>query len=100
MSVASNKFVMPGRHGIAAPFQNISTNDHRPWNEAIPALLFIATNIYHQSAGIESPQAMIRCEKELGYRPVQILKRTSRFDLEARLLIESLQLDAIEPLDP
>jgi len=60
----------------------------------------LITTDQYQSAGIESPQAMIRCEKELGYRPVQILKRTTRFDLEARLLIESLQLDAIEPLDP
>lgn len=60
----------------------------------------LITTDHYQSAGIESPAAMVRCEKELGYRPVQILKRTSRFDLEAKLLIESLQLDAIEPLDP
>lgn len=60
----------------------------------------LITTDHYQSAGIESPAAMVRCEKELGYRPVEILKRISRFDLEARLLIESLQLDAIEPLDP
>jgi hypothetical protein len=60
----------------------------------------LITTDQHQSAGIESPAAMLRCEKELGYRPVQILKRTGRFDLEAKLLIDSLQLDAIEPLDP
>ena len=41
-----------------------------------------------------------RCEKELKYMPYKLGKRISETELEFYPLIESLQIDADEPLDP
>jgi hypothetical protein len=53
-----------------------------------------------QSAYIEGEPFAKRCDQELGYRPVQILRRLSRFDLEFTPRLDSLQIDAMDPLDP
>jgi DUF218 domain len=53
-----------------------------------------------QSTYIEGAVFTKRCDDELGYQPHKILKRTSVFDLEFLPRIESLQLDATDPLDP
>jgi hypothetical protein len=53
-----------------------------------------------QSASIESAQFTQRCEKELGYQPIRLAGRTSPFDLEFVPLIDSLEADASELLDP
>jgi hypothetical protein len=53
-----------------------------------------------QSAYIEGEVFAKRCDEELGYRPAQILRRRSRFDLEFKPRVESLQIDAMDPLDP
>ena len=53
-----------------------------------------------QSAYIESQVFTKRCDDELGYQPHRLLGRTSPFDLEFLPLIESLQIDATDPLDP
>lgn len=59
----------------------------------------ITTDLY-QSEYIESAVFTERCDKELGYQPHQILRRTSPSDLEFLPKIESLQADAADPLDP
>jgi hypothetical protein len=41
-----------------------------------------------------------RCEKELKYVPYKLGKRISETEVEFYPLIESLQIDADEPLDP
>jgi hypothetical protein len=41
-----------------------------------------------------------RCEKELKYVPYKLGKRISETEVEFYPLIESLQIDANEPLDP
>ncbi|MGD1097878.1 MAG: hypothetical protein ABSB35_38555 [Bryobacteraceae bacterium] len=53
-----------------------------------------------QSRYIEDPDFEKRCLKELGYAPLQLLGRTSAFDLEFLPRIESLQADPLDPLDP
>lgn len=53
-----------------------------------------------QSAYIEDKGFEKRCLDELGYVPYRLLTRTSPFDIEFLPLIESLQSDPIEPLDP
>ena len=53
-----------------------------------------------QSAGIENPGFAKRCIAEMGYVPLRVLGRTSAFDLEFIPLIESLQIDPADPLDP
>jgi hypothetical protein len=53
-----------------------------------------------QSAYIENVLFAERCRNELGYVPYRLGKRLSRFDQEVTLLIESLQLDNADPLDP
>lgn len=53
-----------------------------------------------QSAYIEAPAFALRCESELGYRPVKSFKRVSRFDLEFLPNPESLLADPLDPLDP
>lgn len=62
-----------------------------------PALI---TSDGSQSAYIEAPGFAERCRKELGYLPYKNLKRLNPFDLEWLPVLDSLQMDAIEPLDP
>ena len=53
-----------------------------------------------QSAYIQSVVFEKRCVDELGYLPYRLLGRASPFDLEFLPLIESLQIDPQDPLDP
>jgi uncharacterized SAM-binding protein YcdF (DUF218 family) len=53
-----------------------------------------------QSQYIENPEFAKRCLAELGYVPYKLLGRTSPFDLEFRPIIDSLQIDSQDPLDP
>ena len=53
-----------------------------------------------QSSYIESAVFTKRCANELGYQPHKLSTRISPFDLEFFPLIESLQIDATDPLDP
>jgi DUF218 domain len=53
-----------------------------------------------QSTYIEGKGFAERCEKELGYQPVAVGRRVSAFDLELTPRIQSLQIDAMDPLDP
>jgi hypothetical protein len=59
----------------------------------------ITTDSY-QSTYIESDVFVKRNATELGYQPHKLLQRTSPFDLEFMPMIESLQSDPIDPLDP
>jgi hypothetical protein len=49
---------------------------------------------------IVSEQFMQRCDGELGYRPVRYGKRISDLAVEFTPLIDSLQIDPLDPLDP
>ena len=53
-----------------------------------------------QSRAIESPAFAERCLRELGYKPYVLRTRISPFDLEFVPVIDSLQADAMDPLDP
>jgi hypothetical protein len=53
-----------------------------------------------QSSSIENPSFAARCMRELGYKPYELGKRLSPFDLEFRPTIESLHADPTDPLDP
>lgn len=53
-----------------------------------------------QSRYIEGSVFADRCMKELGYKPYQLGARISPFDLEWRPVIDSLQADSRDPLDP
>lgn len=61
--------------------------------------ILVTTDPY-QSRYIEDPEFVQRCERELGYQPSQLVGRISQFDLEILPRIESLQADAMDPLDP
>lgn len=60
----------------------------------------LVTTDLSQSASIESPGFAKRCIDEMGYVSQKILGRTSPFDLEFLPMIESLQIDPLDPLDP
>jgi hypothetical protein len=60
----------------------------------------LVTTDLSQSQYIENPDFAKRCASELGYMPFRLLGRTSPFDLEFLPLIESLQIDPQDPLDP
>lgn len=60
----------------------------------------LVTTDSYQSTYIEGDGFAQRCEKELGYRPITVGRRVSIFDLEFTPRIESLQIDAMDPLDP
>jgi DUF218 domain len=53
-----------------------------------------------QSSSIENPSFAARCMRELGYKPCELGRRLSPFDLEFRPTIESLHADPTDPLDP
>src|SRR5215469_6975331 len=53
-----------------------------------------------QSAPIESPAFAKRCLNELGYEPQKLGQRISKFDLEFLPVIDALQMDPADPLDP
>lgn len=54
----------------------------------------------HQSDYIARADFRDRCIQELGYQPVILGKRISRFDLEFAPAPESLHANAMDPLDP
>jgi len=60
----------------------------------------LVTTDLGQSLSIESPTFEKRCIDEMGYAPQKILGRTSPFDLEFQPLVDSLQADPQDPLDP
>jgi DUF218 domain len=60
----------------------------------------LVTTDLGQSQSIESPAFAKRCMDELGYVPQQILGRISSFDLEFRPVLDSLEADPQDPLDP
>ena len=53
-----------------------------------------------QSRNIESPEFAARCLREMGNQPYALGKRISAFDLEFRPVIDALQVEAMDPLDP
>ena len=53
-----------------------------------------------QSTGIESAAFATRCLNEMGVMPVRDLRRLSPFDLTFTSVIDALQVDARDPLDP
>jgi hypothetical protein len=53
-----------------------------------------------QSESIESPAFAKRCLNELGYEPQKLGQRISKFDLEFLPVIDALQMDPADPLDP
>ena len=53
-----------------------------------------------QSASIGNPAFAKRCLNELDYEPLKIVGRISNFDLEFLPVIDSLQMDPTDPLDP
>ena len=62
-----------------------------------PALI---TSDQEQSTYIQGNDFAGRCLRELGYKPWDALRRTSPFDLEFLPVVDSLQADAMDPLDP
>jgi hypothetical protein len=62
--------------------------------------LSMITTDQYQSASIESPAFGERCDRELGYRPYELRKRLSRYDLEWLPRAEALHADPLDPLDP
>lgn len=59
----------------------------------------ITTDSYHSSY-IGGDEFAKRNLEELGYQPVKIGKRVSQFDLEFVPVLDSMQVDPMQPLDP
>jgi hypothetical protein len=66
-----------------------------PFDKPVLVTTDLSQSKYIEGAGFQS-----RCEEELGYPPFKLLRRISGFDLEILPLIESLQIDPQDPLDP
>lgn len=60
----------------------------------------LITTDQEQSRYIEGKDLADRCLRELGYRPFKLGGRVSAFDLEFLPVIDSLQSDPMDPLDP
>ena len=60
----------------------------------------LITTDQEQSRYIEGKDFADRCLRELGYRPFKLGGRVSAFDLEFLPVIDSLQSDPMDPLDP
>lgn len=59
----------------------------------------VTTDAGHSSY-IGGPAFAERCQKELGYQPAVVGSRLSPFDLEIMARVDSLHVDATDPLDP
>jgi len=59
---------------------------------------FVVTSIV--AASLRNPDFGERCALELGYQPVKFLDLMSPFDVTAHGNVESLHIDARDPLDP
>jgi len=60
----------------------------------------VITSSEDGSQYIQSRDFADRCARELGYQPVELLDRLSRFDLTARPNLISLHADLQDPLAP
>jgi hypothetical protein len=60
----------------------------------------LITTDQYQSDYIEGTVFADRCDRELGYRPYELKRRVSRYDLEWLPRVESLHADPLDPLDP
>lgn len=60
----------------------------------------LITTDQYQSEYIEGTVFAERCDRELGYRPYELKRRVSRYDLEWLPRAESLHADPLDPLDP
>lgn len=97
---------MPAAAVIVEPHARHTTTNLRNaarlmYRYGIPfgAKALITTDSF-QSTYIEGQAFAKRCEQELGYQPVTVLRRASAFDLEFTPRLESLQIDSMDPLDP
>jgi len=100
------EFGVPGDAILVEPHARHTTTNLRNagrqmWRYGIPfdkpALITTDTE---QSSAIESQAFSERCVRELGYVPVRLRGRVSRFDLEFVAVMDCLQADASDPLDP
>ena len=101
-----SEFGVPAEAVIVEPYARHTTTNLRNASRLMhqygipfdrPAL--ITTDTF-QSSYIESEPFTKRCDQELGYQPTTLRKRVSAFDLEFTPRLESLQVDAMDPLDP
>ena len=67
-------------------------------SRSTPKVLIVNDQL--QSAYIQSDQFTGRCNKELGYQPHRMPGRVSPYELEFMPVIDSLQADAADLLDP
>jgi hypothetical protein len=80
---------------------NIRNAARLMWRYGLPfdKLGLITTDV-DQSAYIEGAEFKLRCDRELGYQPHELRRRTSEFDLEFLPRLDSLQSDSTDLLDP
>jgi DUF218 domain len=62
--------------------------------------LLLVSSHQDQSLYMGSNDFVQRCATELGYQPLKDVQSISPFDLSARINLESLEADALDPLDP
>ncbi|UOB17038.1 YdcF family protein [Abyssalbus ytuae] len=101
-----SKFGVPEEHVIIEPYARHTTTNMRNATRlmvsyGIPAdkKSLVVTNPAHSSY-LESDAYKERCQKELGYQPVNLQDRLSAFTLQFTGNIQSFHQNPYQPLDP
>jgi len=101
-----NRYHIPENRILIDPYARHTTTNLRNAarliiNSEIPLdkLGLVVTNNSH-SDYVGDNRFIKRCEKELGYIPASILKRTNSTTIEYQPKIESLHQNPLDPLDP
>ena len=97
----NSRFVTVGRSFVCPGDFCGNTLNFIPWFRVVnsESTGSISGSVY-EGGGIEGEAFAKRCEQELGYQPVTVLRRVSAFDLEFTPRLDSLQIDSMDPLDP
>src|SRR5258705_9450640 len=99
------KFKIPETSILVDPHARHTTTNFRngarlAFRYRIPTALALVTSSESHIASSSSDEFRTRCINELGYFPVEFIKRISPVEAEFKPSIASLFFDANDPLDP
>jgi DUF218 domain-containing protein len=99
------KFKIPETSILVDPYARHTTTNFRnaarlAFRYRIPSALALVTSSESHIASSSSDEFRTRCINELGYFPIEFIKRISPVEAEFKPSIASLFFDANDPLDP
>ena len=99
------KYKIPAKSILVDPYARHTTTNFRnaarlAFRYDIPTTLALVTSSESHITSSASEEFRTRCVNELGYFPVDFIKRVSPVEAEFKPSVLSLFFDANDPLDP